>query len=208
MAGATFLDCSPEIHQMIYTLLKTDSDRFALISTCSVLYSAFRIKFLCDVLDEFIWKQTIVGFGVQVHEEIQSRMPVTGNDLDLCTGDEYSFEDEEEVAEREIIEFELTPEIMEGMEVMTGSLLRKYWGHSCPECMGGRSICPGCGASMTAGGNMSPPGVGCAASHRYMMPCPSCFGLQLAEEYGTLTNSDDEQAMAEVWRKLDDMDGM
>ena len=28
---------------------------------------------------------------------------------------------------------------------MTGAFLRKIWGRHCPECCGGRSICPGCG---------------------------------------------------------------
>ncbi|KAJ7094060.1 hypothetical protein B0H15DRAFT_799073 [Mycena belliarum] len=108
----------------------------------------------------------------------------------VYTGGHYH-SDEDEGEERKILEFVLTRERAGQMVHMTGSMLRQHWGHTCPECGGGRSICPGCGR----------------VSERYDMPCPSCVGGEWPDAYmNAIRYEADEESAAEVWRELDEMD--
>ncbi|KAJ7590323.1 hypothetical protein C8J56DRAFT_1048485 [Mycena floridula] len=104
--------------------------------------------------------------------------------------------------EKTIIEFVLKPEMTGKMIKMTGSMLRKYWGRTCPECGGGRSICPGCGG-------VSQRWQDCFASCGYAMPCPSCIGYGWAMCYkdnmGSITEDHDD-VLDDIWRRVNEID--
>ncbi|KAJ7449950.1 hypothetical protein FB451DRAFT_1566839 [Mycena latifolia] len=260
---ATLLDCSAEIHQLIYQQLKTRTARSAFIATCRTLYRAFRVRFICDVLQrDFVRGKEVAGFTVKVHEEIQKYRPVVvvgvrtegakkgegkqeekgeefkttenriivscylprffprsssssrdgdlkveGNEVTVYSNpdgdyEDNSDEDEDSEDEGSTFEFVLTRERAANMVRMTGSMLRQHWGDCCPECGGGRSICPGCGG-------VSKRWESCFASCGYSMPCPSCIGYGWAMDFKDLMRYADEEPeeLDEVWQQLDEMDG-
>ncbi|KAJ7709760.1 hypothetical protein B0H17DRAFT_1324612 [Mycena rosella] len=93
----TILDCSPELHQIIYSKLKTRNDRLAFISTFRTLYSAFRIRFTCDALQRvFVAKKTVVGFAARVHAKIPKYRPVVLVGVRVEAGDPPEVAEEEE----------------------------------------------------------------------------------------------------------------
>ncbi|KAE9388568.1 hypothetical protein BT96DRAFT_430442 [Gymnopus androsaceus JB14] len=124
---------------------------------------------------------------------------VKANDLWVETTEKEEEYPWNNCSDGELYKLDWHTQVQGKIQLMTGSLLRKVWGHQCPECGGERSICPGCGGVSARWSELRYTDCG------WNMPCPSCMGYDLAYDAKNLQRHGDD-ALEEMWKELDALD--